>query len=73
MPLPAFAAERRAATLCCWAPAIVDRYLRPTRRSAANPPLLTIDGADGWMRAVSIGGLGRSRLPLVCAAFQKKT
>jgi len=35
-PLSAFAAERR----CCWAPApaTVDRYLMPVRRSVANPP-----------------------------------
>jgi len=44
MALPAFAAERRAAALCrcavaAWspAPAAVDRYLLPARRSVANP------------------------------------
>ena len=45
MALPAFAAERRAASSCCGAvaaeqpaPSAVDRYLLPAGRSAANPP-----------------------------------
>ena len=74
MPLPAFAAERRAATLCCWAPAIVDRYLRPTRRSATNPPLLTIDGADRRMDAGSVDRWARTKSTAVglCCFPEKK-
>jgi len=43
--LPASAAERRAAALCCvavaaWRPtlAVVDRYLLPAQPSVADPP-----------------------------------
>jgi len=54
--LPALAAERRAASqlllstgACCTAPAAVDGYLLPARRSAANPLRVSMGHTDGRM------------------------
>jgi len=59
MTLPAFAAERRAtAPLLCAAPAAVNRYFLPTRRSAANLPLAAV-AVNRWDRQTNRRTLDR--------------
>ena len=65
MTLPAFAAEHRRA--CSMAPAVIDRYLLPAGRSAADPPAAVV-AVDRWDRETD-GRTDARALHKRCSAY----